>query len=309
MVRYVLRRLLLLVPVVVGVTALVFFVLHLAPGDPVYVLLGQEYSEETAAELRRQLGLDQPLPVQYILWLARVVRGELGRDIITGEQVSAQLASRLPTTLLLAATSLAVALAIGVPAGIASARHRGKLIDHTSRVLAMAGVSLPVFWLGMLLIVTFSLKLQWFPPGGSVRDHGLVALVLPALTLGSTFAALITRITRTALLEVLGTDYIRTARAKGLQEWAVLYRHALRNALIPIVTVLGLQVGHLLSGAVLTETVFSLPGLGRLIVDSVLRRDYPLLQGCVLVTALVFVFVNLLVDVLYAYLDPRITYA
>ena len=309
MLRYVLRRLVLLVPVLVGITALSFSILHLAPGDPVYVLLGQEYTEEAAAQLRRELGLDRPVLVQYVLWLGRAVRGELGRDLITGEKVSAQLAARLPTTLLLAVTSMAVALALGLPTGIASAWRRGGLVDHVSRVVAMVGVSVPVFWLGMLLIVLFSLKLQWLPPGGSLRDHGPVALVLPSVTLGLTFAALIARITRTALLDVLGLDYVRTARAKGLAEAAVLYRHALRNALIPIVTVLGLQVGNLLSGAVLTETIFSLPGLGRLIVDSVLRRDYPLLQGCVLVTSLTFVLVNLAVDVLYAYLYPRIVYA
>lgn len=307
--RYVRRRLVLLIPVVIGVTILVFMLVQLAPGDPVIVMLGPEYDERTAIQLRRELGLDRPLIVQYLRWLVRAVRGDLGRDFISKVPVSEQIRLRLPTTLLLTGTTMVVALAVGVPVGVLSAVRRDSIADHLGRVVAMIGVSVPVFWLGMLLIIAFAVKVQWFPPGGSIREYGFRALVLPALALGLSFAALIMRITRAALLEVLGLDYVRTAQAKGVAQRVVVYHHALRNALIPIVTVVGLQVGALLSGAMLTETIFSLPGLGRLLMESVARRDYPLLQGCVLVTALLFVLANLIVDVLYAYLDPRITYA
>ncbi|MDR7543075.1 MAG: ABC transporter permease [Armatimonadota bacterium] len=307
--RYVRRRLALLVPVVVGITVLVFLLAQLAPGDPVIVMLGPEYDERTAARLRRELGLDRPLVIQYLRWLARAARGDLGRDFISKVPVTDQIGARLPTTLLLTGTTMVVALAVGIPVGVLSAVRRDSLADHLGRVVAMIGVSVPVFWLGMLLIMAFAVRIQWFPPGGSVREYGLRALVLPAVALGLSFAALITRITRAALLEVLGLDYVRTARAKGLAQRVIVYHHALRNALIPIVTIVGLQVGTLLSGAMLTETIFSLPGLGRLLMESVSRRDYPLLQACVLVTTLLFVLANLVVDVLYAYLDPRITYA
>ena len=304
--RYIIRRLLLLVPVLVGVTFLVFMITNLAPGDPVLVMLGPEYNPTTAAELREELGLDKSLPEQYLRWLGRAVQLDLGKDFISRRSVAEQIQERLPTTLLLALATMVVAILIGIPIGVLSATKPNSLLDNVGRIVAMAGVSMPVFWLGMLLIIAFAVQIRIFPPGGSIAEYGPIALVLPAITLGASFAALIMRTTRADMLEVLSQDYVRTARAKGLSDPAVHYFHALNNALISVITVVGLQFGHILSGAVLTETIFSLPGLGRLLVDAVLRRDYPLIQGCVLVIALIFVLVNLLVDLLYHVIDPRI---
>lgn len=307
--RYALRRLVLLLPVLVGVTVVVFTLIHVAPGDPVMAMLGQQPKAEDVARVRHDLGLDDPVPVQYLLWLSRAVRGDLGHSLLAGQNVSDLILQRSPTTIALAASSMAVAILIGIPIGILSATRRNSRLDNGSRAVAMLGVSMPVFWLGLLLIIVFALQLRLLPPGGSIAQYGPVALVLPAVALGASFAALIMRLSRSAMLEVLGLDYIRTARAKGLSPFAVEYRHALKNAAIPIVTVIGLQTGTLLSGAILTETVFALPGLGRLLNDAVNARDYPLVLGSVLVIALVFVLLNLLVDVLYVTLDPRIRYS
>ena len=307
-VRYILRRVVLVIPVVVGVTVVVFALIHAAPGDPVQAMLGENPDPQVAALLRRDLGLDEPLPVQYVIWLGRVAQGDLGRSVFTREPVSKLILDRAPTTLGLAALSMTVAIAIGVPLGVLAATHKDGVFDNVSRMLAMLGVSMPVFWLGLVLIIVFALNLRVLPPGGSIDQHGPRALVLPAVALGTAFAALIMRLTRSAMLEVLGQDYIRTAHAKGLRRRSVHYRHALKAALIPVVTVIGFQTGTLLSGAVLTETVFSLPGLGRLLTSGIGARDYPLVLSSVLVVALIFVFVNLLVDVLYATLDPRIKY-
>ncbi|MBM3471604.1 MAG: ABC transporter permease [Armatimonadetes bacterium] len=306
--RYLFQRLSLLVPVMLGVTLVAFITLHLAPGDPVRVLLGelgQGASQEEIARLRSTLGLDAPLPVQYGRFVWRAAQGDLGRSLRTGAPVLDEVLARAPFTLVVTVASLGIALAIGIPAGVLSAAYRGSAVDHAAMLLALMGVSLPVFWLGLLLMLVFALALGWLPASGfGTWKH----LVLPAVTLGLASSALIARMTRSSLLEVLGQDYIRTARAKGLSGRIVLLRHALRSALIPIVTVVGLQLGGLLGGAVLTETVFAWPGLGRLAVGAIYSRDAPLVQGTILFTAIAFVLINLAVDLLYAMLDPRIRY-
>jgi peptide/nickel transport system permease protein len=240
--------------------------------------------------------------------VGRVLQGNLGRSIVAGETVQDLIVSRLPHTVVLALGSMTVALLIAVPLGIISAIRKNSFIDNGSRVLAMIGVSMPVFWLGILLLITFSLKLRWFPAGGSFTDHGVKALVLPSIALGASFAALTTRMVRSTMVDVMLEDYVRTARAKGLSDWSVHIRHAFRNAMIPAITVVGMQFGLILGGAVLTETIFNIPGLGRLLVEAVGRRDYPLIQGVILVTSLFFVLANLVVDVVYVIIDPRIRY-
>jgi len=305
---YVVRRVLLLIPVLFGLSVLVFLLIHLAPGDPVSSQLGIHATPQTVARLRASLGLDKPLPVQYILWLNRIIHGDLGTSLYAHAPVGDLILQRFPTTLELTAASTGLALLVGIPLGVLSATHRDGLLDNVGRVFAIIGVSIPVFWLGFLLILAFAVSVPLFPPGGSVTDYGPVALVLPSITLGASFVGVVVRFTRASMLETLGQDYVRTARAKGLPEIAVNYRHALGNALIPVVTVVGLQVGLLLSGAVLTETVFSLPGLGLLMVDAVAARDYPLIMGSILVVAVLVVMVNLAVDLLYGLLDPRVRY-
>lgn len=306
--RYLLRRALLAVPVVLGVTVFVFCLIHVAPGDPVVLMLGKFYDPAFAAGQRHALGLDRPIGVQYLLWLGHLARGDLGRSITQSSAVAALIAQRLPTTMLLAVGAMGVALALAIPLGVTAAIRAGAMLDHVSRLAAMVGVSMPIFWLGLLLIIVFSLQLGWMPPGGSVDEFGWPALVLPCVALGTSFAALAMRITRSSMLEVLREDYIRTARAKGVAGRRVVYFHALRNALVPIITVVGLQFGAVLSGTVLTETVFNIPGMGRLLVEAISGRDYPLLQGTILVISLLYVLVNLTVDILYAACDPRIRY-
>jgi peptide/nickel transport system permease protein len=306
--RYIARRLILLFPVVFGISLLVFMVVHLAPGDPIKLKLGSNYEAEVADVYREKYGLDKPVPVQYVTWLGRVVRGDFGVSFFTNEPVLKMIADRAPITIMLAVGTMLVALIIAIPLGILAAVHRNSWFDNVSRVLSMLGVSLPVFWLGLILIIIFALWIPIFPPGGTVDEYGLKAIVLPSITLGVAFAALITRMMRSTMIDVLGEDYVRTARAKGLTERMVQYRHAFKNAFIPVLTVVGLQFGTILGGAVLTETIFNLPGLGRLLVDSVTRRDFPVIQGGVLFISLIFVMANLLVDVLYGVLDPRITY-
>jgi peptide/nickel transport system permease protein len=302
---YIARRLLLLGPVLLGVTVLVFVLIRMAPGDPMTATLGIHPNPANVARLRLELGLDQPLPVQYLAWLGRVLHGDLGNSLYAHAPVLDLVLQRLPTTIALTVSSVVLAMGIGIPFGVLAAT-RGRLTDGLTRLVAVIGISMPVFWLGMILIICFSLVLRVVPAGGSIAQYGPVALLLPTITLGAAFAAVIVRLTRSSMLEVLGQDYIRTARAKGLARRDVEYRHALANALIPVVTVIGLQTGTLLSGAVLTETIFSLPGLGRLMADGVGARDYPLVLGIVLAVATLFVIVNLVVDVVYAVIDPRI---
>lgn len=302
---YILRRLALAVPTLVGVTVVVFALIRLVPGDPARLVLGLQASEEEVRRLRVELGLDQPLPVQYARFLGRLVQGDLGRSVVTGEPVTREIAARLPATVQLAVASTLLATAAGMAAGVISATRQYSWVDYLVMTVALFGISLPVFWLGLMLMLLFSVHLRWLPAGG----YGTPAhLVLPTVTLAAFSVAIIARMTRSSLLEVLHQDYVRTAWAKGLGAQAVVLRHALKNALIPVVTVIGLQFGGLLGGAILTETVFAWPGMGRLLVGAIVARDYPVVQGAVLVFAALFTLVNLAVDVLYAYVDPRIHY-
>ena len=313
--RYLLRRLLHLGPVLLGVSLVVFLVIHLTPGDPAEVMLGSLATKEDLASLRTALGLDQPLHVQYLRWMSHVVRGDLGRSLWMKRPVLAEVLERFKATLVLTASALLLSTVGGIALGIASATRANSLLDRLSAIASLFGASMPVFWLGIVLMVIFSLWLGWLPASGMFAPYGggglrdlLAHLALPAVTLAAASVTIIARLTRSTMLDVLGQDYVRTARAKGVTEWAVVVRHALKNALIPIVTVVGVQTGYLLGGAVLTETVFAWPGVGTLVVQGILARDVPLVQGCVVVIALTFVLVNLAVDVLYAYLDPRIRY-
>jgi peptide/nickel transport system permease protein len=311
---YILKRILAMVPVMFLVSLIVFFILHLTPGDPAIMMLGEEANPQTLAALRHELGLDQPIIVQYGIWVAKVLSGDLGRSIRTNQPVTEAIVQRLPTTIELTLLAMLVSLCIAIPTGIISATQRNSASDLIVTTLALIGVSMPNFFLAILLIFIFSLNLRWLPPiGFTPITKDLVAnvqgMILPAITLGAATAAVVARLTRSSLLEVMGQEYIRTARAKGLAERAVIYAHALKNAMIPVVTIVGLQIGALLSGAVITETIFVLPGVGRLVVDSIFQRDFPLVQGVVLFGALVFVVANLVVDVLYSFLDPRIRYS
>jgi peptide/nickel transport system permease protein len=313
MLRFIAARLLGTLPVIVILSVGVFLMLHLTPGDPVQIMLGQDADPQSIAALRSELGLDQPLPVQYLRWAGSVLHGDLGRSIRTHEPVMAAIVSRLPVTIELSLLSLLISLAIGVPAGVLAAIRRNSSIDLASTGLALIGVSLPSFFLGILLILIFALWLRWVPPSGYtpfVLDPlaNLKQMLMPAVALGAALAGIVARLTRSSLLEVLGADYMRTARAKGLSESTSVIRHGLQNALLPVVTVVGLQVGALLGGAILIETIFALPGIGRLAVDSIFARDFPIVQGVVLFLALVRVLSNLFADLLYGRLDPRIAH-
>jgi peptide/nickel transport system permease protein len=305
MATYVARRLLLLVPVLLGVSLISFGLLQLVPGDPALILAGEEATEEVLARIRQEHGLNQPLPIQFLVYLRHAVTGNLGISIQSRQPVARLIGERFPFTLKLACLAILVSAAIGVVAGVVAATRRNSALDLASLVGSLVGISLPIFWLGLLAILVFSVKLHWLPAGGS----GTAAhLILPALVLGAASSAVIARTTRASMLEVLRQDYVRTARAKGVEERLVIFRHALGNAMIPILTVFGLEFGYNLGGAVLTETVFSLPGVGRLIVEGIFARDYPVVQGALLIVATTFVLVNLLTDIAYAFFDPRIRY-
>jgi ABC-type dipeptide/oligopeptide/nickel transport system permease component len=303
MAAYTIRKLAFTLVVMLGAATLSFLLLHVTPGDPAEALAGPQATQDDVQRLRVSLGLDRPLPVQFGMYLRNLARGDLGRSYRTHRPVSAEIAARWPATFSLSLTSLGVALAVGVPLGILAAVRQRTWVDFASMVGALTGVSMPSFWLALILIIVFSVKLKALPFVG--RDS-LASYILPSLTLGLGVAANIARLTRASMLEVLGQDYIRTGRAKGLSGLRLLYVHALRNASIPIVTIVGLQLGTLLGGQVVTETVFAWPGLGRMIVDSLLARDLLLVQGGILVLALTFVVINLLTDVAYGLLDPRI---
>lgn len=359
MTRYIIRRLLLLVPVLLGISIVAFAMLRLIPGDPALVMLGEHATPESIERIQERMGLDQPIHIQYLRYLESVLRLDLGRSIKTNRPVTQEIAQRLPATIELTFGAMLVACLIGIPAGIAAAYRHNSAFDLGTMVAALIGVSMPVFWLGLMLAYIFGFKLKLLPPsarltvgvplsslpeawglgeafaaspwGGrlvalldfasgfylfssiasgnwpALKD-ALSHLILPSIALGSIPMAIVARMTRSSMLEVLNQDYIRTARAKGLRERAVLMRHALKNGFLPIITVIGLQLGALLGGAILTETIFSWPGLGRLVVDRILARDYPAVQGSVLMIAFTFVVVNLIVDVSYAYFDPRIHY-
>jgi len=302
---YIIRRLLLAIPVLIGVSILVFAIIRFIPGDPARAIAGVHASPQYIEQVRRDLLLDEGIHVQYYVYLTNLLQGDMGRSTFTGRPVTTELMARFPNTMVLASAAMMIAIIVGMSAGIVSATKRYSLFDNASMLFALFGVAAPVFWLGIMFQLLFSVHLGWFPSGGiGTWRH----LVLPALTLGLATTALIARITRSSMLDVLRQDYITTARSKGLVERVVVYKHALKNAMIPVVTVMGLQFGTLLGGAVLTETVFSWPGVGRLMVDSILARDYPVVQGAVLLLAVLFVMINLVVDVIYAFLDPRISY-
>jgi len=304
---YVTRRLLFLVPVVLGVLTLVFLIRALVPGDPIEIMyFGQLPPDKATVEsIRHELGIDAPLPVQYLRFLGSVLRGELGRSVRTRRPVRAEIAARYKNTLLLAFGSLTVAVAVGLSMGVLAAVHRDTPIDTVTMILAMWGLSMPAFWFGLIMIMLFSVRLRWLPVMGS---ESLRHLVLPALTLGLIASTILARITRSSMLDVLSAQYIRTARAKGLQRSAVILRHALKNALIPVVTILGLQMGGLLGGAFIIEIVFSWHGVGELAVQAIQQRDFPVIQGVVVVVAVTYVLINLAVDLTYSALDPRIVY-
>ena len=296
---------LLAIPTLFGVLVVVFLLLYVAPGDPVQEMVGERADAETIARLRRELRLDEPIQVQFGHYAGGVVRGDLGTSYITGRPILSDIAERFPKTLLLAASAMMLAAIAGITIGVASARRPGGWLDRLSLGAAYLGISFPVYWVGLLLILLFAVTLRWLPPSGYGR---IEFLILPALALGSRSIAFLARVTRSAMLEVLGSEFVRTARAKGLAERGVVVRHAFRNALIPVITVLGLDFGYYLTGSILTETIFSLPGLGRYVVNAISRRDLPAIQGSVLFLSVVFVTVNLLTDLAYAKADPRVTY-
>jgi peptide/nickel transport system permease protein len=314
MTRYIAQRTFSLIPVLVGVTLLIFLVMQLAPGDPAQIMLGPKATETSLTQLRHELGLDQPLHIQYVRWLARVLRGNWGRSIQLRREVLPFILDRFQNTAYLTICAALLACLVGVPAGILSAIRQYSLSDRVAMVLVLVGFSMPIFWLGIILQIVFGLRLGILPVSGiQSPDHTDLAdlvrhLILPSLTLATGATAIIARMTRSSMLEVIRQDYIRTARSKGLRERLIISQHALKNALIPVMTVLGMQVGYLLGGDVLVEMVFSYPGIGLAMVNGILARDFPLVQGAILLVASSYVLVNLAVDIIYAYLDPRIRY-
>ncbi|GAW91596.1 ABC transporter permease [Calderihabitans maritimus] len=333
MLTYIAKRLLMLIPVLVGVSIIAFLLIHLIPGDPAQVILGERATPEALEKLREELGLNDPLYIQYFRFARNVLRGDLGRSVISHEPVAAELAERFPATIELTIAAMLIAIVIGVAAGVISAVKQYSWFDNLSMTGALVGVSMPIFWLALMLIWIFSNLLGWFPPSARLSHtvdipvvtnfvvidsllagdmqalkDGLWHLVLPAIALGTIPMAIIARMTRSSMLEVMRQDYIRTARAKGLKENLVIFKHALKNALLPVITVMGLQFGILLGGAVMTETIFSWPGVGRYMYNAIMARDFPAVQGGILVIAVVFVLVNLATDILYTFLDPRIKF-
>ncbi len=333
MINYIIKRLLALIPVIIGVALIVFLIIHLIPGDPAQTMLGERASPEALAQLRESMGLNEPLHIQFIDFFKGLLSFDLGRSIMSNNPVMNEISVRFPATLELSFFAIVFAVVVGIPAGIFAATHQNSLFDNFSMLVALIGVSMPIFWLGLMLIWLFAVILGWLPPSSrlsvgiemeyitnilfidsiiqmnwtALKDV-LSHLILPALALGTIPMAIIARMTRSSMLEVLKQDYIRTAYSKGLQDRVVVYKHALKNAFIPIITVVGLQFGVLLGGAVLTETIFSWPGLGKYLVDAIYARDFPVVQGGILFFAISFVFVNLLVDISYAAIDPRIEY-
>jgi peptide/nickel transport system permease protein len=330
---YIAKRISVIFPVLLAISLIVFLIMHFAPGDPAALFLGQMVTSEELEKVRREMGLDDPLHIQYLRFLKEAVKGDLGISYYTKQSVLSELLRVFPATVELAVASMVIALLVGISAGIISALKQNSIFDNVSMVVALGGVSMPVFWVGLILLWIFSLKLGWTPISGRLAvqidlkqitglfvidsiitgnigalKDSLRHLILPALSLATISMGIIARFTRSSMLEVIRQDYIRTARAKGVSEALVIFKHAFKNALIPVVTVVGLQFGLLLGGAVVTETVFSWPGIGNVIIVSILRRDYPMVQGALLLLALLYVIINLLVDVSYSYLDPRIRY-
>lgn len=306
MTKYIFRRLAMLIPILLGVSVLVFLVMRLIPGDPARQSLGPEATGDQVEALRKAWRLDEPIPLQYFAWLERAVTGDLGRSTVSRVPVVEELATRFPATLELTLAAMLVAIVFGLLFGIAGAVWHNSLIDRATMLAALIGICTPSFWLGLLFLLAFSVKLNWFPSAGA---GGFSHLVLPALTLGIGAAAIVARVTRSSMIDVLSDDYIRTARAKGLGQRVVVMRHAMKNAMIPVLTILGLEFGGLLAGSVVTETVFAYPGIGQLLIKSIGNRDFPIVQGALLLFSLQFVLINLVVDLLYAKADPRIQYS
>ena len=303
MIQYLFNRLLQAIPVLLGVIIITFVLMYIIPGDPVVSMVGERYSEETVQRLRQELHLDDPLPLQFLRYVGNVLQGNFGNSFITGEPVAALIIEKFPNTMMLAITAMFFAILIGLTAGIMSSVHPGSFMDRGIMVLALAGISAPVFWVGLILVLVVGVMLQWLPPTGF---GGIEYLILPALTLGLRSAAYLARLTRATMLDVLSHDYIRTARSKGLPEWKVFIKHAFPNTLIPVITIIGTDFGSYLSGAVLTESIFGWPGIGRLALEAIMKRDFPVIQGTVLFMAIMFVLMNVLVDLLYGVVDPRI---
>ncbi len=311
MTRYIARRLLLTVPVLLLVSMIVFTLINLIPGDPALIMAGPEAGKEAVEALRIQMGLNRPVAVRYLIWLNHLLHGDLGKSVKDGQPVLDILLLKLPVTVELAAVAILISWLIAIPAGVLAAWKRRSVIDYAATTVALAGISIPNFWLGIMLIYLFAVDLRWLPPSGYIEpwlDFGrnIRLMIMPAIVLGTALAALVMRLLRSSMLEVMGTEFIRTAQAKGLSDRLVLLKHALKNAMIPVATVMGLQLGGLLGGAVITETIFAVPGIGRLAVESILTRDYPMVQGVVLFSAVAIVFVNFTVDMLYSVIDPRI---
>lgn len=303
MLKYIFKRILMLIPVILGVSFLVFFIMSLTPGDAAAMILGPDATVEALEALRNELGLNDPIIVQYGRYMINLLQGDLGTSYATGRSVFSEIASRFPSTLQLTFWGMVIAIVMSIPIGIISATKQYSIIDSTSMIFALLGVAMPNFWLGLMLIIVFSLNLGWLPSGGSSTA---LSIILPAITLGTGCAANITRTTRSSMLEVIRQDYIRTAKAKGVSNSKVIRKHALKNSLIPVVTVIGLQFGQLLGGAVLTETVFSWPGVGTYMINSINLKDTNAVLGCVIIFSICFSIVNLLVDILYGFIDPRI---
>ena len=303
MIQYLFNRLLQAIPVLLGVIIITFVLMYIIPGDPVVSMVGERYSEETVQQLRQELHFDDPLPLQFLRYVGNVLQGNFGNSFITGEPVAALIIEKFPNTMMLAITAMFFAILIGLTAGIMSSVHPGSFMDRGIMVLALAGISAPVFWVGLILVLVVGVMLQWLPPTGF---GGIEYLILPALTLGLRSAAYLARLTRATMLDVLSHAYIRTARSKGLPEWKVFIKHAFPNTLIPVITIIGTDFGSYLSGAVLTESIFGWPGIGRLALEAIMKRDFPVIQGTVLFMAIMFVLMNVLVDLLYGVVDPRI---
>lgn len=304
MAQYIVRRLLQMIPITFGILTLVFSLIHMIPGDPAVQIAGENARPEDVLQVRKALGLDRPLWTQYVQYLGRLAHGDLGRSFRTNESVTNEILARYPATMQLAFGSMVVALLVAVPLGVLSAIRRGSWIDNVARFFALIGVSMPSFWLGPLLIIGFAIHVHWFPVSG--RDEGLRSLVLPSLTMGLALAAILTRMIRVSLAEELGQLYVTTAVAKGVTRARAIFRHAIKNALIPVITIIALQFGSLLTGAIITEQIFSWPGLGRLLIQSINTRDYPQVQASILVIALTYILVNFISDLLYGVVDPRI---
>lgn len=305
MFQYLFRRLLLIVPIMLGVSVIVFAIMHLTPGDPARLILGERAPVEQLEAIRERLGLNDAVHVQYVKWIGRLVQGDMGRSIRSNRLVTEEILTRLPATIELAVLATLLAVAIGIPIGVLSAVRPNSLGDHVATIISFVLLAMPIFWQGVMMIIIFALWLDWLPPSG--RLGGWNYYILPVVTLGTGAIASITRMTRSTMLDAISQDFVRTAHSKGVAVNRVIYGHALRNALLPVVTVVGLQFGGLLSGAVITETIFNWPGIGKLAIDSIRAKDFPVVQGVVLLFALTYALVNLLVDVLYVYLDPRLS--